>query len=53
MRDGNFMAKEPNDLLEFLDEIAKKTPQWEGPNSLERLIGSKPLISFSSEGIYQ
>lgn len=33
--DGNFMSKEPDDPLKFLDQIAKKTHQWEGLNPLE------------------
>ncbi|KAM1326301.1 hypothetical protein ACFX2H_046914 [Malus domestica] len=53
MCNGEFISKELDDALEFLDQIAKKTHQWKGPNPLESTDRSKPSTSSSSKGIYQ
>ncbi|KAM1216759.1 hypothetical protein ACFX2J_013004 [Malus domestica] len=53
MCNGEFMSKEPDDALKFLDQIAKKTHQWKGLNPLESIDRSKPSTSSSSKGIYQ
>ncbi|KAM1134674.1 hypothetical protein ACFX19_044474 [Malus domestica] len=53
MCNGEFMSKEHDDALEFLDQIAKKTHQWKGPNLLKSIDRSRPSASSSSKGIYQ
>lgn len=50
---GEFMSKELDDALQFLDQIAKKTRRCEGPNPLESTDCSKPSISYCSKRNYQ
>ncbi|CAB4293698.1 unnamed protein product [Prunus armeniaca] len=47
------MQKDPDDALEFLDEIAKKAHQWTVPSPVETIDRSRIATSFTNKGIYQ
>ncbi|KAL5819379.1 hypothetical protein ACOSQ4_023221 [Xanthoceras sorbifolium] len=53
MCNGNFMKKDPDDAIEFLNEIAEKAHQWSTPSPLDNTDRSKPSTSSTSKGIYQ
>ncbi|CAL9005007.1 unnamed protein product [Prunus brigantina] len=56
MYNGNFMQKDPNDALEFLDEIAEKAHQWTVPSPVSPIEGmdrSRIATSSTNKGIYQ
>lgn len=53
MCNGNFMKKDPDEAIEFLNEIAEKAHQWSGPSQLESTDRSKPSTSSTAKGIYQ
>lgn len=36
------MKKDPDEAIEFLNEIAEKAHQWSGPSQLESTDRSKP-----------
>ncbi|XP_021802549.1 uncharacterized protein LOC110746630, partial [Prunus avium] len=53
MCNGNFMQKDPDDALEFLDEIAEKAHQWTVPSLVETTDRSRIVTSSTNKGIYQ
>ncbi|CAL8118173.1 unnamed protein product [Prunus armeniaca] len=56
MCNGNFMQKDPDDALEFLDEIAEKAHQWTVPSPVspvETTDRSRIATSSTNKGIYQ
>lgn len=53
MCNGEFMQKNPDEALKFLDEIAEKSNQWTTPSPFESTDRFKSASSSVSKGIFQ
>ncbi|CAL2259920.1 unnamed protein product [Prunus armeniaca] len=53
MCNGEFMQKDPDEALNFLDEIAEKSNQWTTPSPFESTDRFKSASSSVSKGIFQ
>ncbi|CAL9003106.1 unnamed protein product [Prunus brigantina] len=53
MCNGKFMQKDPDDALEFLDEIAENAHQWTALNLVETTNRSRIATSSTNKGIYK
>lgn len=49
---GEFLQKNPNDAIEYLDDIAEKTHSWTGPSALDNTSRASINKTHSSGGIY-
>ena len=54
MCNREFSQKDPNEAIEYLNDLVEKPHTWTGPNSGESTNRSRPNAStLSSRGIYQ
>uniref|UniRef100_A0A2N9HKM2 Reverse transcriptase/retrotransposon-derived protein RNase H-like domain-containing protein n=1 Tax=Fagus sylvatica TaxID=28930 RepID=A0A2N9HKM2_FAGSY len=54
MCNGEFLQKDPDEAIEYLNHLAEKAHTWTGPSATESTNRSKPHTSTSSSGrIYQ
>jgi hypothetical protein len=53
MCNGEFLQKDPDEAIEYLNDLAEKAHTWTGPSATESTNRSKPHTSTSSGGIYQ
>ena len=54
MCNREFLQKDPNEAIEYLNDLVEKAHTWTGPNSVQSTNRSRPNAStLSSGGIYQ
>jgi hypothetical protein len=50
---GGFLQKEPEDAIDYLDEIAENSNTWTGPSATESTDRSRTTSTAAGKGIYQ
>uniref|UniRef100_A0A2N9EZX6 RNA-directed DNA polymerase n=1 Tax=Fagus sylvatica TaxID=28930 RepID=A0A2N9EZX6_FAGSY len=50
---GGFLQKEPEDAIDYLDEIAENSNTWIGPSATESTDRSRTTSTTAGRGIYQ
>uniref|UniRef100_A0A2N9G390 RNA-directed DNA polymerase n=1 Tax=Fagus sylvatica TaxID=28930 RepID=A0A2N9G390_FAGSY len=50
---GGFLQKEPEDAIDYLDEIAENSNTWTGPSATESTDRSRVTSTTTGKGIYQ
>jgi hypothetical protein len=50
---GGFLQKEPEDAIDYLDEIAENPNTWIGPSATESIDRSRTTSTTAGRGIYQ
>uniref|UniRef100_A0A2N9I131 RNA-directed DNA polymerase n=1 Tax=Fagus sylvatica TaxID=28930 RepID=A0A2N9I131_FAGSY len=50
---GGFLQKEPEDAIDYLDEIAENSNTWTGPSATESTDRSRTTSTTAGRGIYQ
>uniref|UniRef100_A0A2N9FZ71 Retrotransposon gag domain-containing protein n=1 Tax=Fagus sylvatica TaxID=28930 RepID=A0A2N9FZ71_FAGSY len=50
---GGFLQKEPEDAIDYLDEIAENSNTWTGPSATKSTDRSRATFTTAGRGIYQ
>ncbi|XP_022851015.1 uncharacterized protein LOC111372832 [Olea europaea var. sylvestris] len=53
MCNGDFLQKDPDEAIEYLDDLAEKAHTWTGPSPTDSTNRSRPPRNPTSTGIYQ
>ncbi|XP_038974777.1 uncharacterized protein LOC120106013 [Phoenix dactylifera] len=52
MCNGEFLQKDPDEAIEYLNDLAEKAHTWTGPSATDSTSRSRPTATPSSGGIY-
>ena len=52
MCNGEFLQKDPDEAIEYLNELAEKAHTWTGPSATESTNRSRPAGNLNGGGIY-